>query len=246
MRNRQWAGLLRRAFSAPPPVNRDQFLRKLPYPKLTYGGFVRNQLRYMHWRVYALSAAIILVGAGLSYLPGDWLRLGVSDGRCWAMAALLPFLALAAAAELSKASCCRMAEFEMTCRFSLHQIIMARLTLLGGGNLAVLLCVLLMMKRVSPFTFSRMAAYLLTPYLLAGALCLAVLNYVRGRNALYGCAAAACAVSVVGMAANMERVLYAPQGFIWWRLLLAASILVFIGQLIHFMKRTEEIQCSFI
>ena len=235
-----WNNELSAAFATPKPQKKERFLQTLRYPRLSYTGFFLSQLRYLRKRVWVLDALLIVISIILTIQPLEWLRWSTVSGNCWIVAAFLPFLALLAVTEMARSSCCYMAELEMSCRFSLQEVIMARMLLLGGGNGVVLISVLLLMGRLSSLGFGRLAFYLLTPYILTGALCLFLLNHVRGRESLYGCAAIASAVSILNsIAGSAVQVFYAADYIHWWMILAAVSICIMILQLYQLLKQTE-------
>lgn len=142
--NKKLKRALEAGFDAPKPVDKERFLKTLRYPKISYLDFLFRQLFYIRKRVWVLSAMIVLIGwaaAFLSPLPIHW---PTESEKVWIVSAILPFLALLTATEIYRSSLNRMAELEISCRFSLSQIIVARTTLLGGGNFIILALLLLL------------------------------------------------------------------------------------------------------
>lgn len=231
-----WNQELTKAFLPPKPVKKEQFLHELPFPRLSYTGFLFSQLAYIRKRVWGVSIAMILISEMLSFIPvqelGDWAAMK----NCWLAAALLPFLVLISVTEIVRSSCYRMAEMEMGCRFSLQQVITARILIIGSMNGIVLLTVLLLMKRISPYGFGRMTVYMIIPYMLACALCLFILNRIRGMEGVYGCAGAACGISILGCLQSVYELRY----YYWWLILGAVSIGVIICQLRRLIRQSEE------
>ncbi|MGG6311399.1 hypothetical protein [Paenibacillus macerans] len=238
---KRWKDVLQAAFAAPEPADKERFLKTLRYPKISYSDFFLSQFRYIRKRVWALSALIAAVGWAIalsSPLDGHW---HAEAGRLWTLSAILPFLALLTATELSRSMGYRMAELELSCRFSLPQIVMARAAILGGGNFLVLALLLTLISQRSSYGLLQAAAYLLVPYLMTCGFCLLIVNRVRGRESLYGCAAAACLVSMTNVVVGSAlRFLYSNAFLGYWLLLFAASSLLIGIQLRYLHKRTEE------
>lgn len=185
---------LAEAFAPPPPKDRDSFLATLPYPKLTYPGFVLSQIGYIRKRIWLASLMILLVGIGtVCILPGHAMLM------VWVISALLPFLALLTAAEISRSDLFGMSEIESGCRFALPQVIGARMIILGICGFTVIAALAAGLGIFSAFGIARAALYLLTPYVLTGGISLAIFGRTRGQEGVYLSAAAALGICLAGM-----------------------------------------------
>lgn len=133
MGNRAWKKAFSHLYQPPAPQRKGAFLERLEPPGLSTGEFLFSQLFYLRPWNWLLAAAIFVAGLFLmkNQLPQQ-IRL---------VSALLPFAALSTVTELHRSARCRMEELEMASRFSLKTLLLARLTLLGLGNL-LLLCAL--------------------------------------------------------------------------------------------------------
>ncbi len=239
--NKKLKNALQSAFEAPKPVDKERFLKSLRYPKTTCWDFFLSQFRYIRKRVWVLSVLIAFVGwaiAFLSPLTIDWY---IEGEKIWIISAVLPFLALLTATEIYRSAFYRMTELEICCRFSLSQVIMARTAILGGGNFIVLALLLTFIGRVSPYSLLQAAIYLLVPYLITCGICLLILSRTRGSESLYGCAAAACLVSVANVIfSSTMQLLYSNPFLIYWLLVFAASSSLIGIQIHHLLKQTED------
>lgn len=239
--NRKLKNALRSAFEAPEPVDKKRFLESLRYPKTTRRDFFLSQLGYIRKRIWALSVLIVLTGwaaAFLSPLSANW---HIEGEKIWIVSALLPFLALLTATEIYRSAFYRMAELEISCRFSLPQIIIARTAILGGGNFLVLAMLLTFISRVSPYGLLQTATYLLAPYLITCGVCLLILNKIRGGESIYGCAVATCFVSMTNVIFSMTmQVLYSNAFLTCWLLVFAAGALLVGLQIRRLLKQTED------
>ena len=238
--NKKLINGLQEAFEVPPPVDKERFLKNLPYPKSRYRDFFFSQLGYIRKRVWILSAVFVLAGWAVAFLSPGILNWHIEAGKVWIVSAVLPFLALLTVTEIYRSAFCRMAELEGSCRFSLQQIIMARISILGGGNISVLALLLFFMNRVSPYGLLRILLYLGLPYLITCGTCLLILNQVHGKESIYVCAAAACIVSMINLVlSNMIPLLYTNTHLVSWLFLSAAAILLIGVQTYKLLKRTE-------
>lgn len=230
------------AFEAQKPMRRDSFLKTLPYPKTTYREFFIDQLGYIGKRVWLLSAMIVLVGYLLASLSFPQI-FGWQDeiGTVWISAAILPFLSLITISELSRSDYYRMAEIEMSCKYSLYQIMLARITILGSANILLLIALLFLVQNFSPYGIMRIAIYLCVPYLLSCGLCLSILNRTRGREGLVYCATVSGLVSMMdGIFSNSILPIYSDSFLVWWLCLLVASIILIGIQIQKMLEQMEE------
>ena len=120
----------------------------------------------------------------------------------WRVSALLPFAALATVTELSRSARYHMEELEMSARFSLKTLLMARLTLLGLGNLVLLAVLLPLVTGWSQLPLTQTGCMLLCPYCLTSLICLVLSRRFRGSEVVFVCAGVAATVS---------------WGCFWWR-----------------------------
>lgn len=239
--NINWKKELQAAFSAPEPKEKDQFIRKLHFPKLSYSDFLFSQLFYIRKRVWAAAALFTFLGMGVSFLSPEGLQYTDTLNNCWIIAALLPFIMLFSVTEILRSGNFGMAELEAGCRFSLQQVVTARILLLGGMNGALLLTLLLLFKRISVFGFGRMTVYFLLPYLLAGAVCLLLLNRIRGTEGIYACAGAACGVCLFYSSIHLlAESIYITRYFYLWLLLEMLCTGIIITQLNQLIKQSGK------
>ena len=139
---------------------------------------------------------------------------------------LLPFAALSTVTELHRSARCRMEELEMASRFSLKTLLLARLTLLGLGNLLLLCALFPLMTGWGQLSLAETGFYLLCPYCLTSLLCLMVTRRFRGSESVYLCAGTAAAVSVLcSMWQEKPPVLFQGAGYAWVTLLLLALMI---------------------
>lgn len=225
--NKKLKSALQSAFEAPPPADKEQFLKMLPYPKTTYRDFLFSQFSYIRKRVWLFSAVLVFRGWALAFLTPVGVNWHAQAGEVWIASALLPFLALLTVTELCRSAVYRMSELEASCRFSLSQIVMARISLLGGGNFTVLALLLIFIDRASLYGVLRLALYLIVPYLLTCGLCLLILNREHGQESIYACAAAACSVCLTNiLLGKMAPLFYSYAYWNYWLILSAASTLL--------------------
>lgn len=165
---------LRQAYTLPSPEGKDEFLKQFREPLTGYREFFLSQAGYIKKRA-ALMSFIIL--AAILYLSLHTDILTIS-----AVSAFMPFLIIFLVTEFSRSVSYNMAELEMSCRYSLADIVLVRSFILGAVQLLCVVSALIICHEKSGISLLMTAAYLLTPYLLSLALSLAVLRRNRSRN----------------------------------------------------------------
>ena len=226
---------LRAAFEAPAPTDKEDFLKQLSYPKIRYGEFLLEQLCYIRRRIWFTSVLLVWIGWFIAqYQKPDEMKI-------WSISALLPFLAMLTITELCRSAACHMAELERSCRFSLPQLSIARLSILGTVNFIVLLLLLVFLRQASAYSLLQIVFYTMVPYLAVCAVCLWLLNRVRGANGIYACGAAAGLVSTIGaILGGKAEALYSAGYLNGWAAFFAAGLVLTVFQMYKFVKQMED------
>ena len=239
--NKRLKRALQMAFDAPQPADRERFLKSLPYSRITYPRFFVSQFRYIRKRLWVISLMIAFMGWTAAFGQPTLMDWQTESGRIWMISAALPFLAMLTATELCRSFVYRMTELEAVCRFSLPQLIMARITILGGVNFLILTLLLVFMGQASPYSLLQVFLYLMVPYLVASSLCLFLLNRIRGQEGVYSCAAAASLVSAANMIfGGSMQLLYTHAYLAFWLLLFASSTILISIQLRNLLQQRED------
>ena len=218
MGNREWKQAFSLLYQPPAPQRKEAFLERLEPPGLSTGEFLFSQLFYLRPWNWLLAVAIFAAGLFLmkNRLPQQ-IRL---------VSTLLPFAALSTVTELHRSARCRMEELEMASRFSLKTLLLARLTLLGLGNLLLLCALFPLMTGWGQLSLAETGFYLLCPYCLTSLLCLMITRRFRGSESVYLCAGAAAAVSVLcSKWQEKPPVLFQRADYAWVTLLLLALMI---------------------
>lgn len=187
------------AFSPPEPRGKDGFLAALPYPKLSFGGFVLSQVRYIRKRLWFASAVILLAAVlYLCLMPREIIS-AINLPSVWAVSSMTPFLAMLTAAEISRSGAYGMTELEAACRFSLPQLTGARVLIIGTVSFGVTALLAALSGIFTSAGAAKAALYILAPFLLVNSISLAAYTRFRDREGSYISAAAAVAVSAAGV-----------------------------------------------
>lgn len=215
--------VLEQAFSVPEPKKKRAFLRTLPKQEVGIGTLILSQAAYIRAWVWAVSFLLFV----LVVLAAQMVELDV----IWILSAVMPFAALLIIMELARSSAYGMTELEMTSRFSLRTILLARMVMLG----AVQLMGLLLAVPMAGMTLVSNGVYLLVPYLLTALLGLAAVRRMRGKEGLFVCGSISAFVCVLApMSKHFVPVLYAQENRMLWVL----AVLLLLAGLVKEYKTT--------
>lgn len=187
MRETPWRQALQQVYLPPEPRNKRDFLERFPRAELSTMRFLFTQAAYLRPWSWLVSVGIFLSAL---YVTQHYMSHNV-----WLVSALLPFAALSTVTELNRSARHRMEELELSARFSLKNLLLARLTLLGLGNLVLLSALLPVMVWWSELPLGEMGCFLLAPYCLTSLLCLIISRRFRRGEMAALCTLAAVAVS---------------------------------------------------
>jgi len=226
---------LKRAFNAPTPTRKADFLVSFKYPRASRINFMTAQAGYIRKRVWIMSfLMIVAVLIGLRYQEDTSMVI-------WIASSFLPFFVLLGITEIAKSVSYHMAELEMSCRYSLSDITLARLVIIGVGNTFTFIFLTALLSQVSGMGIFTFSTHMFTPYLMACSLSLFSLNRFRGRERLYICGGASCLVSIASIAIlNPYNAIYISQNRLF-------GVFVFlflwtVGEAIKFIRKMEDNQ----
>ena len=233
--DRKMKEALKEAFEAPAPMRKRDFLRSVPQQRVSIFSFMLSQAGYIRKRVVLLSLFLL----ALSLTCACFLELDV----LWVISAFMPFVALSAVTENSRSAAYGMDELEMSARFSLRYIVLARMGILGVLHL-VLLCFLMPLAYShSVFTVLQVGVYMLTPYLMTDVASLWLIRNVRGKEGLYSCAGVAVCVSVLYSVLREQLVNILYMAHFGWSVTALVVLIILCGrEMKKMLQQTEELR----
>jgi len=224
---------LKGAFDAPPPKRKAEFLLSFEYPAASRGDFFMAQLGYIRKRVWVMSALMVAAVMVALHYQGD------INVIVWVCASFLPFFVLLGITELAKSMSYNMAELEMSCRYSLSDITLARLGIIGAVNGLTCIILTAVLSRVSGMGLFTFTVQMFTPYLMACCFSLFSLNRFRGKERLYICGGASCFVSVISMVVfNPFNIVPLHENLLFW--LFWLSLAWTMAEAIKFIIKPED------
>ena len=199
-----WKAELQQGFTPPPPAKKREFLRQFPSMPISLGDVLLSQLGYIQTWVWVLS--------GVIYAAAALMLLAQSPYLLHMLSTCAPLLALTVVSESSRSVRFGMAELELSTRFSLKTVVLARLIPLG--------CIHPLGLLLLSFGFVRPLAAILysaAPFLLTAFLGLSITRKYRSHEAQYACGGFAFAISLLTLFSHrLFAVLYEAQYLIWW------------------------------
>ena len=134
-----------------------------------------------------------------------------------------------------------MSEFEMSTRFSLKSVVLARMSILGLINFAVIAVLAPLCRIGNDFSLLQTGMYLLVPYLLTVNFSLWIARRTNDKETIYGCMCVAVIVSGINTGLRFATDLIYQEIYTSWWLVLSVFLLIELAYEIHCtIKRTEE------
>lgn len=195
MTDKQLKRALKSVYQPPEPAGKQAFLDRIEDAQLTIWGFVRTQLRYIRPWGWLLSIGIFLAALALAWQA--------DRQAVWMISALLPFAALSTITEMNRSVRFGMDELELASRFSLKAVTLARLSILGLGNLVLIMLLAPILSVWGQMTIVETGFYILCPYSLTAFCDLYILRRWHGKENMYACVGAAALVSVLCIVMDM-------------------------------------------
>lgn len=227
-----------KVFDAPAPSRKAQFIHSLPRHHISTKSFIFNQIPFIRKSVWLLSILILL--------PTAWAASFESENTVWIVSIFTPFLALLFITESTKSAMYGMNELEMSARFSLKSIVLARMIILGVLNFGILCIIIPFCHIANSIPLVQTGMYLYVPYLLTTSICLYLVRHFRNKEIIYGCMAVAVLVSGTNMALRyMANCLFQTNYLIWWLVVFLILFGIAAKEFYLIFKKTEGILWNF-
>lgn len=234
--NRQLKKSMQRAFDFPKPdqQEKERFLKLLPPNKISMTEFLLIQAYYLRKRTVLLSILLVI----LAWIEAD----SMDPDILWIVSSFVPFLGILAVAESTRSTLHGMNEFEMSTRFSLKSVVLARMSILGLLDALILGCAIPLCSMGSDISLFRTGIYLFVPYLLTVNISLWITRHFHNKEVIYACISVAAFVSVSNtMLYVIVDFLYQFSYIKWWFLLAVLLIGEVMHEIYFIIKETEEL-----
>ncbi len=221
--------MLKQMFAAPEPKRKRAFLRTLPRQNVGLWNLLLSQAAYIRKWVWAVSFLLF----GSVVVLAQYMKLE----SIWVLAAVMPFGAFMIILEFARSAAYGMTELEMTSRFSLRTVLLARMSMLGAAQLFGLIPVAVVLGE----QLLKSGVYILVPYLLTAVLGLIAVRRLTGRESLFVCggiSAFVCALCPISRLYLPK--LYGAESFVWWGLATVLLAVVLMKEYGKTMNHLEE------
>lgn len=210
-----------------------EFLKKVPQPPISMWQFILIQAAYLRKRTWVFSLLLLFPSViGACHIGYETL---------WITSAIVPFLGLLAVAENNRSITYGMSEFELSTRFSLKSVVLARMSILGVLDFIILACLVPLCWIGNNFSFIQTGTYIVVPYLLTVNLSLWVTRHIHSREAIYGCMTVAVLVCGINVGLHyMVSVIYTLSYFGWWLAFAFPLIGIMAHEIYYTIKQMEE------
>lgn len=223
---------LKEYFKAPEPLRKQEFLQRLDRQrdKISLLSMLQIQLHYISKLSWIVSFGLFL--AALSIICVYKLP------QIGTVCSLMPFVVLISLCETIRSYRYGMEELELAAPFSLKSIILARLFILGIGNLVELA----LLAAICGGTFYEELLFLLVPYLLtAGGGTVIIRKYPGSNGTRYCCVLATIVACLEHTASVNYSYLYSSQYTSFWLILAILSLLFVLMEGRKTIKSSEEL-----
>ena len=219
-----------RYYEAPKPRRKQAFIRQFGVQKINLPRLVLMQAKYISKWVWLVSACLCVVIYAATHV--------MEDKYVSMVYGLIPFLVMISLTESTRSYRYGMEELELSTRFSLKSIIMARMAMLGVGNLAVLIVIANILGQREGYHL----LHVLTPYFLTAGGSLYIVRMVRGNENTFFCFTLAIAVSFLQMLLPWQfKEVFMPDYMPIWVALFVVGIVMTAKESYRTIRMTEDL-----
>lgn len=219
-----------RYYEAPKPQRKQEFVRRFGVPHVNLPYLVWKQARYISKWVWLVSGGICALIYAATYV--------MDEKYVSAVYGLVPFLVLVSVTESTRSYRYGMEELELSARFSLKSIVMARMAMLGVGNLALLLVIVNVLGQRAGYH----VLHILTPYFLTAGGSLYIVRTVRRNENTFLCFILAVVVSFLQMVLpGWFKEILAPEYMPVWAVFFAMGIVMTAKESYRTIRMTEDL-----
>lgn len=216
-------------FRAPTPKQKRSFLRANRQNQISIWRMVMLQMVYLSKRAWCIFFAILMITLFLI----KW-YLASALGMFFSM---LPFWSMFILTETMRSMIYRMDELEMTARFSLKSVIIARMGILGAGSLIIIVLLALALGN----GVWRNICYLLVPYLITASGGLVIIRKFPTKEGTYLCGAFASIVSLIAFTGVEKYKWIFEAGYLFiWILIIGALLYITVREGYRTIRMTED------
>lgn len=202
---------------------------------ISFWTFFWTQIQFIKKRVWIVQFLVILL-FGFYLLDSSG-----TNNTIGTLSALLPLCFLAGTGELSRAFVNNTVEMELSTRFTLHQVMLSRMTLLGLADVFILSLTSIMTTVYLSVNLLHTFMYFCVPFLITSFGCLCILNHIRTKECNYYCGAWGAIVILTSIGLSKGLPILYETSLIWcWCLLFAVALVGVVFECRVLMKSCQK------
>lgn len=228
---------LQKIFEAPAPTRKEEFLKKIPQTEISNLSFVMAQFGYIPKHVWGIFSFTF----GIAIICGFFMEKDV----LWIISALIPFIALSVLTENARSGIYLMSELEMSARFSLKSVMLARMGILGVSHMILLMFLIPLCAAHNLATVFQVGLYILVPYMMTVFIGLWATRRIHGMESIYVCMGIAVGVSGINIfVRRIFPIIYEMEYMPIWIIGFVALIMLVAKEMKKSIEQTEELAWS--
>lgn len=202
---------------------------------LSFWRFLFSQFGFIRKKVWIAQLFIILAcGLALFYLPEEAKTIAI-------ISAAAPLIVLTNVFELSRSYTHGMVEIELSTRYSLKQLMIARLSVLGMVDIFCLTILLVISGVQLSIETYAIILYAFVPFLITCFACLLVLNHIKRKECNYYCAAVGFSISLaIGIGTVQYPQIYELAAIWVWLILFILSLAGLVFEINRMLKNCGQ------
>ena len=217
-------------FEAPKPERKRTFTRQMGIQKINLFHIVLMQARYISKWVWIFSGVFLAIAVLMAQCT-EWKYVSMILG-------FIPFLVMLTVTESTNSYVHGMEELELSARFSLKSIVLARMMMLGLGNFVVLAGVMFVLRNQMQINI----AYVLAPYFLTAGGGLYIARNMRGKDSTFACFSLAALVCVLQLYLPWQFTFITEPPNTWmWVCLCVIGIMFTVRESYRTIRMTEDL-----
>lgn len=222
---------------------REEACRKQGRRRISFARYLLLQIRFMGWKIWMIQGIFLLLTVTLL---SRFYRYHVTVQHTVKLLVCLSVLVFMTALPfLYRSISCRMQEIEAASRFSYAKLLLAKLIVVGIGDISLLACIFLTTVIKAGLPAGSAVFYVCFPFLLSGSGCLYMLGHFAPRHFFSG-SLIFCSLLVLafGVIPGQYTVLFQQSLSAVWIMICALLFSFCAKQLCHIMDSAffEELQ----
>ncbi len=163
---------------------KEELRQKQRRERISYARFLSAQIKFIGWKIWSTQGLLLAVTAGILYHFYEFLQTPQSLTRL--LFCLSVFIFAAALPFIYRSVHYQMQEIEAATRFSSAKLLMAKLIIIGIGDISMMGIILLITVSKTSLQADSILLYLCIPFLLAGCGCLFMLGHFTAKHFFAG------------------------------------------------------------